>query len=263
MSSATNSTQNKWMIQMSPQLTQMSPKSIEEIKSELKMITKLAKCDVIYIELDPIMQSRIRTTIGYALLLEQCKGNLTSNPPRSLTNDLFIDVIYQFFGVKVNTTLRIWKNLNENGLAIFNNATPRIKSNDKRISFHARTLPQTKNVLVLDDTKKLMSESYPTNTLSLIYGYCRNHEHKNKCIIPKELIKMIMYYFDAKRDILIIKDTQKLITEICTPNAKLLAYGYCRKYQNQYNCNIPWYLITIIVQFFNITLNHLNDLLIK
>ena len=248
--------QNKWMIQMSPQLNDQ----IMAIKPELKTITKLAKCDVVYIVLSPRMQNFIRNTIGYALLFEQEVGVSTSNPNRTLANNIIIEnIIYSFFGFTFNATLIIWKWLNKNGMAVLEYAIPKIKCADKRITFHARTLPQ-KNAMHIDDTKKLISEYYKPNSLVLIYGYCRNNERENKRIIPKELIKLVMYYFAEKQDILIIKDTTKLITEVCTPNAKLLARGYCR---DKYNGNIPWYLIEIIVRFLNITLNHLHKLLRK
>ena len=81
--------------------------------------------------------------------------------------------------------------------------------------------------------------------------------------IPKSLIRIITFYYKHKEDILIINDTKQLITNICQPNAALLADGYCRNHMEQNNVHIPRYLIQIILRYFNITLKHLNELLIK
>ena len=98
----------------------------------------------------------------------------------------------------------------------------------------------------------------------LIWKHLRRGELRlwNRKNIGVTVSPLRVYMVSSKKGF-IIDDTKELITKTCTPNAKLLGKGYCRKHENENNCNIPWYLIEIIVRYFNITLDHLHKLLRK
>ena len=194
----------EWMVSLDTYLFTQ----IKEIEHEMEIIKQLAKADPtkrdsIYFKFNDKIQRKIHTTIAFALFFDH------HDCPRKLSSNIMVnDICYDFFGINFETTLMICKDFNDSGILRMWNAIPKIKNNDKIITFGACTISSKKEILIIDDTKEL-------------------------------------------------------ITKTCTPNGKLLGKGYCREHENENNCNIPWYLIEIIVRYFNITLNHLHKLLRK
>ena len=245
----------KWMVSIEAHLGAR----IEQIDEEIKTIKKLARYPAIYIQFNETTQRFIQNQIASSFGREIKFKNAISNRGGLQILHVVNFVIYDYFVVNFQAKLMMMRHWNETGIIKVSHTTPEIESNHmKTLRFHARTIPQ---ILAeqIDITEKLITEKCTKNGIILCGGYCRN----NQVNIPRSLVRIIIFYFEQKENFLIINDTKKLIAEICTPNAVLLVHGYCRNYEEENNGNVPCYLIRRILGYFNITLNHLSNLLIK
>ena len=260
----------KWMVSIDVCLDGAS----NPLQSDLATITKLSRHCAIYIQLSETMQRFIQCRIRSQLAATKRFQNSTPNATITKLHLFPLDkpwahkitfVFFNYFGIKFETKLLTFKDnklWGYSGILRPLKTIPQIKMDERELIFRARTIPQ---ILAqqMDITEKLITEKCKQKDISSCHGYCRNRGDQYQLNIPKSLIRIITFYFKHKEGILIIDDTKQLITKICTPNAVLLADGYCRNYMEQNNADIPCYLIQIILGYFNITLKHLNESLIK
>ena len=258
---------NKWMVSIDADWTRHH----HEIKEEIKSIKQLARCNEIYLQFDEETQTAIQLELKKLLVAEERFRSSSSNA-RGASPQHWIypimHIFYDYFGIHFESQLMIWKSDREKGVLTLWRAFPNIKYDNVdadiamylgRLRFRARTVPRLDQQK--DITKKLIKEKCTEKEILLGHGYCKNNAKENGFIIPEPLIRIIIWY-SKKDNILIINDTKKLFTEICEPNAELLADGYCRNYMKENNVHIPIYLIQIIVRYFNVTFDHLNKLLV-
>ena len=137
--------EDEWMVSLDTLLFTQ----ITEIEPELKFIKKLSRKDSIYCKFPLRIQRKIQSTIAFRLFFQKFYNSATNS--QYLANDLIVnDLSYEYFGVKFDATLIVWKHWSSMGQLRIWNSTPKLV-NDGIITFSACTVSSKTNVKIIED----------------------------------------------------------------------------------------------------------------